>query len=91
MPISSECYAKKHRGGHNALNINTQAFSIRHCNNHKSVYRQAICSYHGGCAFVPNDYNNRGKGNNFPPYNQRVAIQIVFKRRKYKAKYPCST
>ena len=57
MPISSECYAKKHGGGHNALNINTQAFSIRHCNNHKSVYRQAIYSYHGGCAFVPNDYS----------------------------------
>ena len=58
MPISSGCYTKKHGGGgHNALNINTQAFSIRHCNNHKSVYRQAICSYHGGCAFVQNDYN----------------------------------
>jgi hypothetical protein len=48
---------KKHGGGHNVLNINTQAFSIRHCNNHKSVYRQAIYSYHGGCAFVPNDYS----------------------------------
>lgn len=50
---------EKARGGgeHNVLNINTQAFGIRHCNNHKSVYRQAICSYHGGCAFVPNDYS----------------------------------